>query len=85
MTKILHVTTPIFTAQATFEKVRGGWKCISSTPSIDWMEIATLEAIKGWLDRNDYQYRWEAKTDPAAPPTAAVSPGEAIQGQQVSA
>jgi hypothetical protein len=76
-TKILHVKTPLYEAQATFQKDRGRWRCIKATPSIDWMPIVTLETIQEWLRRNDYQHRW---SDPGAAPGPAAEPGGVIAG-----
>lgn len=60
MTKILHVETPTFEAQATFQRDRRGqWRCIRASPSVDWMEVAQLSIIRTWLERNGYKYRWE--------------------------
>lgn len=74
MTKILHVTTPLFTAQATFERQGRDWKCTRASPSVDWMEVVTLEAVKCWLERNRYEWRWEAVNPAAETEAALVAP-----------
>lgn len=58
MIKVLHVETPNFTAQATFHKVNGKWKCTKSTPSVDWMEVADISIVRIWLERNGYKFEW---------------------------